>query len=151
MQRLFGLESAIALNFLMKAKKRFGTEKAADRLSEEGKAALVTFSEKIALLTDCLTMCKNIGLCMDVLNLEKISGLLKAGTGIDYPPEYLEKITNDAVNLDHQLNRRFGAKREDDTLPDRFRNEPLTAGPTKGATVDIQKMVNEYYHMHKWK
>ncbi|MCJ7681831.1 MAG: aldehyde:ferredoxin oxidoreductase, partial [Candidatus Aminicenantes bacterium] len=42
------------------AKKRFGTEKAADRLAEEGKAALVTWSEKIALLTDCLTMCKNI-------------------------------------------------------------------------------------------
>lgn len=133
------------------AKKRFGTEKAADRLSEEGKAALVTYSEKVALLTDCLTMCKNVGLCMDVLNLERISGLLKAGTGIDYSPEYLEKITNDAVNRDHQLNRRFGVKREDDTLPDRFRNEPLPAGPTKGATVDIQKMVNEYYHIHKWK
>jgi len=53
------------------AKKRFGTEKAADRLAEEGKAALVCYSEKIALLTDCLTMCKNIGLCMDVLNFEK--------------------------------------------------------------------------------
>ena len=39
------------------AQKRFGTEKAADRLAEEGKAALVTYSEKIALLTDCLTMC----------------------------------------------------------------------------------------------
>ena len=52
------------------AKKRFGTEKAADRLAEEGKAALVSYSEKIALLTDCLTMCKNIGLCMDILSLE---------------------------------------------------------------------------------
>jgi aldehyde:ferredoxin oxidoreductase len=49
---------------------RFGTEKAADRLSEEGKAALVTYSEKIALLCDSLTMCKNIGLCMDVLDFE---------------------------------------------------------------------------------
>ena len=49
------------------ARARFGTEKAAERLEEEGKAALVTWSEKIALLTDSLTMCKNIGLCMDVL------------------------------------------------------------------------------------
>jgi len=74
------------------AKKRFGTEKAADRLAEEGKAALVGYSEKIALLTDCLTMCKNIGLCMDILNFENASTLLRAGTGLDYSPEYLQKI-----------------------------------------------------------
>ena len=132
------------------AKKRFGTEKAADRLSEEGKAELVTYSEKIALLTDCLTMCKNIGLCMDILDFKKIAGLLKAGTGLDYPPEYLEKITADAVDLDHKLNIRFGARKEDDTLPERFQKEPLPSGPTKGSTVDIKKMVNEYYKLHGW-
>jgi len=132
------------------ARKRFGTEKAADRLSEEGKAELVTYSEKIALLTDCLTMCKNIGLCMDILDFKTIAGLLKAGTGLDYPPEYLEKITADAVDLDHKLNIRFGARKEDDTLPERFQKEPLPSGPTKGSTVDIKKMVNEYYKLHGW-
>ena len=132
------------------AKKRFGTEKAADRLAEEGKAALVSYSEKIALLTDCLTMCKNIGLCMDILNLERVSSLLKAGTGLDYSPEYLSKILADAIDLDHAFNRRLGKTRKDDTLPDRFLKEPLTEGPTKGATVDIQKMVDEYYKIHLW-
>jgi len=132
------------------AKRRFGTEKAADRLAEEGKAALVSYSEKIALLTDSLTMCKNIGLCMDILNLENISILLKAGTGINYSPEYLKKIMEDCIDLDFKLNRRFGAKREDDTLPERFQKEPLSEGPTKGSTVDIQRMVDEYYRIHKW-
>lgn len=131
------------------AMKRFGTEKAADRLAEEGKAALVSYSEKIALLTDCLTMCKNIGLCMDILNFENSSALLKAGTGIDYSPEYLQEILGDLIELDFQLNRRFGMKREDDTLPERFQKEPLTEGPTKGSTVDIQRMVNEYYEIHR--
>jgi aldehyde:ferredoxin oxidoreductase len=132
------------------AKKRFGTEKAADRLAEEGKAALVCYSEKIALLTDCLTMCKNIGLCMDVLNFEKASKLLKTATGIDYSPEYLRKILGDAIDLDFKLNRRFGVRKEDDTLPDRFQNEPLKKGPTKCSTVDIERMVNEYYEIHGW-
>jgi aldehyde:ferredoxin oxidoreductase len=132
------------------AKRRFGTEKAADRLEEEGKAALVSYSEKIALLTDCLTMCKNIGLCMDILNLERISSLLKAGTGLDYTPEYLDKILADAIDLDHDFNRRLGMTKKDDTLPDRFTKEPLSEGPTKGATVDIQKMVDEYYKIHGW-
>ena len=132
------------------AKKRFGTEKAADRLAEEGKAALVSYSEKIALLTDCLTMCKNIGLCMDILDLERASFLLRAGTGLDYTPEYLAKILADAIDLDHAFNKRLGKTKQDDTLPERFQKEPLTQGPTKGETVDIQKMVDEYYKIHKW-
>jgi len=132
------------------AKKRFGTEKAADRLSEEGKAALVSYSEKIALLTDSLTMCKNVGLCMDVLNFENASALLRYGTGIDYSPDYLKKILADQISIDHKLNKKFGVKRKDDTLPERFQKEPLAEGPTKGSTVDIQRMVKEYYKIHKW-
>lgn len=130
------------------AKKRFGTEKAADRLAEEGKAALVSYSEKIALLTDCLTMCKNIGLCLDVLNFENASALLRAGTGIEYSPEYLEEILGNHIELEYQLNRRFGVKKDDDTLPERFQKEPLTEGPTKGSIVDIRRMVDEYYKIH---
>ncbi len=132
------------------AKKRFGTEKAAKRMEEEGKAALVTYSEKIALLTDSLTMCKNIGLCMDILNLENASRLLEAGTGIDYSPEDLKKNLGEAIQTDFKINQRFGVKKKDNTLPERFRKEPLKEGPTKGATVDIQKMVDEYFELHDW-
>lgn len=133
------------------AKKRFGTEKAADRLEEEGKAVLVTWSEKIALLTDCLTMCKNIGLCMDVLDLETAALLLRSGTGVDYSAEYLGHVLEEAVDRDFRLNRKFGLTRTADTLPERFRKEPLRRGPTRGSTVDIDKMVSEYYALHKWK
>jgi aldehyde:ferredoxin oxidoreductase len=132
------------------AKQRFGTEKAADRLSEEGKAALVTYSERIALVTDCLTMCKNIGLCMDVINLENSAQLLSSGTGNEYSADYLDSIMADAVQRDFQLNRQFGMKRADDTLPDRFINESLDEGPTRGSLVNIKKMVDEYYNLHSW-
>ncbi|MCK5046518.1 MAG: aldehyde:ferredoxin oxidoreductase, partial [Candidatus Heimdallarchaeota archaeon] len=133
------------------AKRRFGTEKAADRLSEEGKAALVVYSEKIALLTDSMTMCKNIGLCMDILNFENITALLNACTGLNYTPDYLQKIMNDSIDLQRKLNEKFGITREDDTLPERFVSESLKRGPTKGSTVDIDKMVDEYYKLHNWK
>ena len=132
------------------AKKRFGTEKAADRLAEEGKAALVTYSEKIALLCDALTMCKNIGLCMDVLNLESTAALLKTGLGIEYSPDYIQEIMHRAIDRDFQLNKKFGMQRGQDTLPERFRKEPLAEGPSKGSTVDIKKMVDEYYQLHEW-
>jgi aldehyde:ferredoxin oxidoreductase len=132
------------------AKRRFGTKKAAERLEEEGKAALVSYSEKIALLTDCLTMCKNIGLCMDILNFERAAVLLRSGTGLDYSAEYLGQILAEAIDLDHTFNRRLGLTKKDDTLPERFQKEPLPKGPTKGTTVDIQKMVDEYYKIHSW-
>jgi len=132
------------------ARRRFGTEKAADRLAEEGKAALVVHSEKIALLTDCLTMCKNVGLCMDVLDFESGAELLRTGTGVSYTGAYLEKKLGEAVDRDRELNRRFGVTPEQDTLPERFRTEPLPEGPTAGSTVDIDRMVDEYYELHGW-
>lgn len=138
-------------NRVEESKKRFGTEKAALRLEEEGKAALVTYSEKIALLTDSLTMCKNIGLCMDILNFESASVLLEAATGYSYTPENIQKIMGDSVDLQFQLNRKFGLTRQDDTLPERFTKESLPRGPTKGSTVDIERMVEEYYDLHGWK
>jgi aldehyde:ferredoxin oxidoreductase len=137
-------------NRVEEAKRRFGTKKAAMRMEEEGKAALVTYSEKIALLTDSMTMCKNIGLCMDVLNFENASALLKAGTGFDFTPERLRKLMGDSVNLQRRLNEKFGISRRDDTLPIRFIKEPLQRGPTKGSTVDIDRMVEEYYILHDW-
>jgi aldehyde:ferredoxin oxidoreductase len=137
-------------NRVEEAKKRFGTQKAAMRMEEQGKAALVTYSEKIALLTDSMTMCKNIGLCMDILNFESASALLETGTGISYTPEELQKLMGDSVDLQFRLNREFGLTREDDTLPERFQSEALTRGPTKGSTVDIVRMVDEYYDLHGW-
>jgi len=131
------------------AKARFGTALAADRLAEDGKAALVTYSERIALLTDCLTMCKNIGLCMDIINFQNASILLSSGTGIKYDPDYLVEIMAESVKREYELNKKFGVTPEQDTLPDRFLHEPLKTGPTKGATVNIKKMVDEYYKLHK--
>lgn len=133
------------------AKKRFGTEKAADRLSEDGKAALVTWSEKIALLTDCLTMCKNIGLCMDVLDFQEAANILKSATGINYSASYLEKILGAAIETDYKLNQKFGLSNDLDTLPERFTKEPLIKGASKNSVVNIEKMVSEYRKLHNRK
>ncbi len=130
------------------ARQRFGTEKAADRLAEDGKAALVTWSEKIALLTDSLTMCKNIGLCMDILDFEEAAKLLTMATGINYTASYLEKILGKAIETDYKLNLKFGLSTDQDTLPDRFTKEPLTRGESKGSVVNIEKMVKEYRDLH---
>ena len=133
------------------AEQRFGTEKAADRLAEDGKAALVTWSEKIALLTDSLTMCKNIGLCMDVLDFEEAARLLSSATGIKYTASYIEKILGKAIETDQKLNRKFGLADDQDTLPERFTRESLAHGESKGSVVNIEKMIDEYRELHNRK
>ncbi len=134
-------------NNTKEAKKRFGTEKAAKRLEEEGKPELVTYSEKIALLTDSLTMCKNIGLCMDILDLETSKELLKHGTGLSYSKRELKKILSKSIKRERKLNKEFKPELIS-TLPKRFREEPLKEGESKGSTVDIEKMVKKYEELH---
>lgn len=132
------------------AEKRFGTRDAANRLAENGKAALVEYSERLALITDCLTMCKNIGLCMDILDFEFSSRLLQAGTGLKFTPERVDEILRDHIVADRLLNMQFGLDSSQDTLPDRFTQDSLKEGPSKDSVVNIEKMVKEYYRIKGW-
>jgi aldehyde:ferredoxin oxidoreductase len=132
------------------AERRFGTRDAANRLAENGKAALVDYSERLALITDCLTMCKNIGLCMDILDLDSSSRLLQAGTGLPFTPERIEGILKNHVLTDRLLNLEFGIDGSQDTLPRRFTDEPLEKGASKGSVVDIDRMVKDYYQIKGW-
>ncbi len=132
------------------AERRFGTRDAADRLAENGKAALVDYSERLALMTDCLTMCKNIGLCMDILDFDSSSRLLQAGTGLKFTSEKVDEILKNHIITDRLLNIEFGVESSMDTLPARFTREPLEEGPSRGSVVNIEKMVQAYYRIKGW-
>ena len=132
------------------AEKRFGTRDAANRLSEQGKAALVDYSERLALLIDCLTMCKNIGLCMDILDFELASELLISGTGLRFTPDRIDRILKEQIDIDRKMNLEFGMNPSLDTLPKRFVQEPLKEGPTSGSVIHIDEMVKEYYKIKGW-
>jgi aldehyde:ferredoxin oxidoreductase len=132
------------------AQKRFGTRDAADRLSDNGKAILVEYTERQALLTDCLTMCKNVGLSMDVLDFELAADLLTAGTGLKFTEEGVNKALRKTITHDRLMNIDFGITAKDDTLPRRFTHEPLLEGASKNQVVPIHDMVEAYYELKGW-
>ncbi len=132
------------------AEKRFGTRDAGDRLSDNGKAALVEYTERQALLTDCLTMCKNIGLSMDIIDFDFAARLLAAGTGLKFTPERINEALRRNIIGERKLNIDFGVSPEEDTLPRRFTHEPLPEGPSSGTVVPIDRMVKEYYRIKGW-
>ena len=127
-----------------------GPRDAADRLSDHGKAQLVEFTERQALLTDCLTMCKNVGLSMDVLDFELASDLLRAGTGLKFTDEKVDTALKNTITNDRLLNIDFGMTAKDDTLPDRFTKDTLTEGASKDQVVPVHDMVKEYYKIRGW-
>jgi len=130
--------------------RRFGTRDAADRLSDNGKAVLVEYTERQALLTDCLTMCKNVGLSMDILDFEFASGLLTAGTGLRFTPERIDEALKGVIDADRRLNIELGVNASQDTLPARFTHEPLREGASAGQVVPVKKMVKDYYRLRGW-
>ncbi|MFW2368023.1 MAG: aldehyde ferredoxin oxidoreductase family protein [Desulforhopalus sp.] len=137
-------------NRFEEAEKRFGTRDAADRLSNNGKAQLVEYTERQALLTDCLTMCKNVGLSMDVLDFEIAADLLTAGTGLNFTEDIVNKALRATITNDRLMNIDFGITSKDDTLPHRFTDEPLLEGPSKNQVVPVNDMVKEYYKVKGW-
>jgi aldehyde:ferredoxin oxidoreductase len=137
-------------NRFEESEKRFGTQAAADRLADSGKAALVEYTERQALLTDCLTMCKNIGLSMDIIDFETAAALLKSGTGLSFTTDRLNRALLWVINAERRLNIDFGVTADDDTLPPRFTGEPLAEGPSRGQVVPVIDMVQEYYRLRGW-
>jgi len=132
------------------AEHRWGVRDIADRLSNNGKAILVEHTERQALLTDCMTMCKNIGLSMDVLDFEFAARLLQAGTGLGFTPDRMNQSLRGIIDADRRLNIDLGIDASMDTLPYRFTDEPLEEGPSKGQVVPVKKMVKEYYELRGW-
>jgi aldehyde:ferredoxin oxidoreductase len=132
------------------AEKRWGVREIADRLSDKGKAVLVEHTERQALLTDCLTMCKNIGLSMDILDFDTASQLLIAGTGLKFTPERINEALRGVIEKDRRLNIDFGIDASQDTLPKRFTHERLSEGPSKGTVVPVKEMVKAYYKLRGW-
>ena len=131
------------------ALRRVGNRKAAHRLEEEGKGALVNYAEHMGLLSDSITICKNISCCMDVVDFdlaaEAYSGLL----GKDIEPMELWKVCSHVSQVERDFNLREGMNPNEDTLPSRFR-KPIPDGPAKGTTINIDRLVKDYYKEKGW-
>jgi aldehyde:ferredoxin oxidoreductase len=132
------------------AVRRVGNPNAAHRLSEDGKGALVNYAEHLGLLSDSMTVCKNISCCMDAVDFdlaaEAYSGLL----GRDVAALDLWKVCSHVSQVERDFNLREGLTPAEDTLPSRFIDAPIPDGPSKGTTVDIGRLVKDYYAEKGW-
>jgi len=131
--------------------RRYGTAESAFRLEHKGKGLVVKHFEEMAAIADATGICKNTYNNMEVLDWPETADLLQAATGWTLTGEDVRRIGERIVNLERMFNAREGIGRKDDTLPARFVTEPLPEGnPSAGAVVDLQAMLDEYYHARGW-
>ncbi|MBS3825553.1 aldehyde ferredoxin oxidoreductase family protein [Candidatus Bipolaricaulota bacterium] len=133
------------------AEELFGTDKAADRLSEEGKPQLVKRASIVSAIVDSLGICKVPLLSLiEDYDLSVTSELATKVLGKKMDPEDLLIIGERIVTGERLFNVRMGLTGEDDRLPEKFTSEPISEGPVKGAVVDLESMLGEFYSRMGW-
>ena len=132
-----------------KTEKFFGSKKAADRFSYEGKAAMVKWGEDFGATHDALGICKIAYKAMGLLP-ELVAKAYSAVTGIEMDGDELLKAGERINTLERLLNLKLGLTPDMDTLPKRFTDEPLPEGPGQGETVQLDQMMREYYQLRGW-
>ncbi|MBI4321195.1 MAG: aldehyde ferredoxin oxidoreductase family protein [Chloroflexi bacterium] len=110
-------------------------------------------------LEDMYSIANALGLCfftcgpLLALGPTYFSGLFSAFSGLDMTPEEITKCGERIFTLLKAYDVRLGLTRKDDIWPDRFFEEPLPEGPTKGAVLSraaIGQLLDEYYDLRGW-
>lgn len=135
----------------------YGGPVSPDPRSYEGKALMVTETEKRLAIPDLLGTCKLLTkgfLSPRTLDYTDYADLANAVAGLDLTPQQLEECGERVVNLERLFNLGQGLTREHDTLPRRyFEEETPKLGIVGGNRIDkgkFDQMLDEYYELHGW-
>lgn len=131
------------------AEKYFGTRKAVDLDSPEGKPEMLKYHE------DRLTVADSLGMCTFLLmpphstaqTLEDLSGLFNAATGYELGASKLESCGERILTLERMFNIREGLTREDDMIPMSYLHVDKS---DSDKLADFNTMVDRYYQLRGW-
>ncbi|WP_313341180.1 aldehyde ferredoxin oxidoreductase family protein [Sedimentibacter sp.] len=118
-----------------------------DPLTTEGKAPLVKLFQDLTALVDSSDICL---FSTFAIGLPEISSMLRGTTGIEMSDEELLMAGERIWNLEKLFNLEAGLTRQDDLLPPRLLNEPVTSGPSIGKVTELIAMLDEYYQIRGW-
>jgi aldehyde:ferredoxin oxidoreductase len=107
--------------------------------------------ENIFAVGDAVGMCRFTTKLFNSPSLpgyEEFAGQLENVTGFPLTPNELDKIGLNIMGVERLINYRLGVRRKDDTLPDRWFDEPNTYGAYKGEHIDraeFDAMLSRFY------
>ncbi len=118
-----------------------------DRFASQGKPGIVKLFQDNTAIIDSLGACI---FTQFAINPDHYAMLWSAVTGIEVSGKDILKKGEKIWNLERLYNYREGFTVEDDTLPNRILNEPFKYGHSKGVTVNLDEMLDEYYKLREW-
>ena len=119
------------------------------------KGALSAVNENVVAAINCFGICI-LKACFDPINLPPgiYAEAYTALTGIPITPDEIYLAGRRAANLEKAFNSRLGCTRKDDTVSERWLNEPLAdPGPTPAGITAADYMdhtLTEYYLWQGW-
>ncbi len=110
--------------------------------SYEGKEFAVRRCENTYAVGDSIGMCRfNTRLfnSPSLPDLGDFATQLNEMTGLNFDRDSLDECGRNITGLERMLNFRLGLRAEDDTLPRRWFEEPITVGPFSGEKIDREQ------------
>ncbi len=125
-----------------------GLPSLADRTeSNRDKAALVKIFQDLTAAIDSLGLCLFTSFA---LGAPEYTALYNAATGSDLSVEELLEAGERIYNIERLFNKAAGMVKEDDNLPKRLLEEPVTNGPSKGMISRLDELLPAYYELRGW-
>ena len=118
-----------------------------DRTTTEGKATWVKIFQDLTAVIDSMGNCLFTSFA---LGAPEYTDLLNAATGTTWTVDQVMEIGDRVFNIERMFNKAAGMKPEDDTLPKRLLEEPISDGPSKGMVSQLKVMLPQYYEARGW-
>lgn len=129
----------------------YGGPVSAEPNSYADKERAVRACEDMYAVGDSVGMCRFTTKLFNSPSLpgtEEFRSQLANVTGLAFEPGELEQCGLNVMGVERLINHRLGVRRKDDTLPDRWFDEPNPSGPFKGEKIDRQQfdeMLSRFY------
>ena len=124
-----------------------------DRKILRGKTPTVVDYQNTATVFDSMIICKFGGRNAFGNSIDNMVPLLKACIGVETDGNRLREAAKRIWTLERMYNVREGFGKKDDMLPERFYNEEIDEGPSKGQILDKAEFIAEledYYAARGW-
>jgi aldehyde:ferredoxin oxidoreductase len=125
----------------------FGIPVRLDPAVGEGKAEWTKRLQDLAAALDSAGVCL---FTFRALGPADYAAMVTAVTGLPMGEDDLLRAGERIWNLQRLFNLGAGFTREDDTLPPRLRDEPISTGPAAGRVWRREPLLSEYYRMRGW-
>lgn len=118
-----------------------------DRTVTTDKAAWAKTFQDLTAVIDSMGHCLFTSFAMGA---PEYTDLLNAATGTTWTIEEVLNIGDRIYNIERMFNKAAGMKPEDDRLPKRLLEEPVSDGPSEGMVSQLPLTLPQYYEARGW-